>query len=322
MKDNINQILNISKFVLGLLGFGLCIWLVVSDYPESDAKLSEIDTYITGIYVVEEDGESMVPLAMKYVDTTSAKLDIIETLDADHKEIVEDYLVEQLTVEEISKKHKLPVERILLRVAHGVDKVQKEIDNLRNERETSFVKSWKKRKEQKINDLKNVLKDAKSKVEKAKLKDELDNLKAPKILKTGKKLKNGEEHIMADTQTIQKGDEIDVGKSYSFFAINYVIFVIGLALLGVIGFFLYQLVIRPKITALSILGLLISASLFLILYFVGSSETWSELQLKPSKGTPQAISLASAGIYTIGICLFIGVMSIVLGPLMGRYRKY
>jgi hypothetical protein len=33
------------------------------------------------------------------------------------------------------------------------------------------------------------------------------------------------------------------------------------------------------------------------------------------------IAVTTAGIYTIGICLLIGVMAIVLGPLMGRYRK-
>jgi hypothetical protein len=110
---------------------------------------------------------------------------------------------------------------------------------------------------------------------------------------------------------------------WSFSAISYVNFLIGVALITVLGFFIYQLIIRPKKTGLSILGLLISATVFLLLFFIGSSDTIATLQLDPDKVNVGAntIAITSAGIYTIGICLFIGVMAIVLGPLMGRYRK-
>jgi len=160
MKDNINQILNISKFVLGLLGVSLCIWLVASDYPESGAPLEEID---------------------------------------------------------------------------------------------AFVKD----------------------------------------------------------------------SPASFSAISYVNILIGAALITVIGFFLYQLIIRPKKTGLSILGLLISATVFLLLFFIGSPDTIDSLQLDPDKVNVGAntIAITSAGLYTIGICLLIGVLAIILGPFMGRYRR-
>ena len=160
MKDNINQILNISKFVLGLLGVSLCIWLVASDYPESGAPLEVIDAFV---------GDSPA----------------------------------------------------------------------------------------------------------------------------------------------------------SFSAISYVNILIGAALITVIGFFIYQLIIRPKKTGLSILGLLISATVFLLLFFIGTSDTIESLQLDPDKVNVGAntIAITSAGLYTIGICLLIGVLAIVLGPFMGRYRR-
>lgn len=159
MKDNLNQqIINISKYVLGLLGFALCVWLLASGYPESDAKLSEIN---------------------------------------------------------------------------------------------EFVKD----------------------------------------------------------------------SPASFFAVDYVMYVIGFTLIAVIGFFLYQLVIRPKQTIVSILGLLISALIFMVFFFIGSSETWETLQVEPDKIGANTIAITSAGIYTVGICLIVGVTAIVVGPLMGRYRK-
>ncbi len=120
---------------------------------------------------------------------------------------------------------------------------------------------------------------------------------------------------------ISEIDSFVNGDSGHFFAIDYVIYVIGLALIGVIGFFIYQLVIRPKRTALSILGLLISALVFIVLFYSGSSDTIADLQVKPEQVGPSTIALTTAGIYTIGICLSLGILAIVLGPVMGRYRK-
>ena len=324
MKNKTNQILNISKYVLGLLGVVLCVWLVASDYPDSDAELWEIDTFITGIYEVQSDGESLTPLAIKYVDTAYAKRSIIDAMDSKYKEIFEDYVLNKKSITEISKKHKLDSAETAKRILKAGDILMKEMNFLVMAKETEFVKNWKTRKEQKIKDLKNSIKNAESEKEKEKLNNELANLKSPKIIKTDQKLKNGGDYIIADPQTIQLGDDIDIGKSYSFSAINYVIYVIGLALLGVIAFFIYALIIRPKKTAVSILGLIISASVFLILFFIGSSDTLKDLQIDPESVNVGAntIDITSAGIYTIGICLFIGVLAIVLGPFMGRYRRY
>ncbi len=127
----------------------------------------------------------------------------------------------------------------------------------------------------------------------------------------------------------ESGEEIEKINAFvkdsppSFSALDYVNFLIGAALITVIGFFIYQFIIRPKQTGLSILGLLVSAVLFMVLFFVGSADTVKSLQLDPEKVNlgPNTIAITTAGIYTIGICLLIGVMAIVLGPLMGRYRK-
>jgi hypothetical protein len=78
---------------------------------------------------------------------------------------------------------------------------------------------------------------------------------------------------------------------------------------------------RPKRTILSILGLVISALVFIVLFYSGSTDTIADLQVKPEQVGPSTIALTTAGIYTIGICLSLGILAIVLGPVMGRYRK-
>ena len=149
-----NQILNISKYLLGLLGVGLCIWLVAADYPDSDAELSEIDTFITGIYEVKNDQEDLGPLAFKYIDTTAIMEDVIDKLDSDHKNIVEDFALNEMTLKEIFKKyeappHKLSIATIDKRITHGVELIQKEIEARVKIKETIFVRNWKKRKKKK-----------------------------------------------------------------------------------------------------------------------------------------------------------------------------
>ena len=63
--------------------------------------------------------------------------------------------------------------------------------------------------------------------------------------------------------------------------------------------------------------------LYFTVVFIGSSDTIESLQLDPDKVNVGAntIAITSAGLYTIGIRLLIGVLAIVLGPFMGRYRR-
>jgi hypothetical protein len=254
MKDQLTQqILNISKVVLASAGVALCVWLIAAGYPKSDAELSEIDAFVTGVYVIGKDGASMEDIAAKYADTTS-------------------------------------------------DMSNEEKQDAIATKATELTQMWYDQK-------------------KAKASSKTEGYIAPKKYETGKKLKNKKDYITSDPSTVQKGDEINIGKANSFFAIDYVIYVIGLALIGVIGFFIYQLVIRPKRTILSILGLVISALVFTVLFYSGSSDTVESLQVKPEQVGSSTIALTTAGIYTIGICLSLGILAIVLGPVMGRYRK-
>jgi hypothetical protein len=254
MKDQLTQqILNISKVVLASAGVALCVWLIAAGYPKSDAELSEIDAFVTGVYVIGEDGASIEDIAAKYADTTA------EMSDEEKEDAIATKAAE-------------------------------------------FTEKWYDQK-------------------KAKASSKIEGYIAPKKYNTGKKLKNKKDYISSDQSTVQKGDEINIGQSSSFFAIDYVIYVIGLALIGVIGFFVYQLIMRPKRTILSILGLVISALVFIVLFYSGSTDTIADLQVKPEQVGPSTIALTTAGIYTIGICLSLGILAIVLGPVMGRYRK-
>ena len=104
------------------------------------------------------------------------------------------------------------------------------------------------------------------------------------------------------------------------FAINYTLGLILLGIVVIIGFFVFSIIIQPKKTLLSIVGLLVSAALFFIIFTVGTSDNQDSLSLK-MEASQNVVNLASAGIYTIGLCIGIGFLAIVLGPLMGRYRK-
>jgi hypothetical protein len=104
------------------------------------------------------------------------------------------------------------------------------------------------------------------------------------------------------------------------FVINYTIGLICLGILVIIGFFAYSLVIQPKKTIFSIFGLIVSMLVFFLIFAIGTSDSQESLALRMQTGQ-SSINLASAGIYTIGLCLLVGFFAIILGPLMGRYRK-
>ena len=272
MKDQlIQQILKISKVVLATAGVALCVWLIAGGYPDSDAELSEIDAFVTGVYVIGEDGADIEEIAAKYADTTS-----------------------EMSVEQKEKA-------ILSKAAE-------------------LTKLWEADKKKRIKELDEKIKSTKDEKAKDKLQEEREELIEPLTYEIFDS-KLTKEYRISDESTVQKGDKINVGKSSSFFAIDYVIYVIGLALIAVIGFFIYQLVIRPKKTILSILGLVISAIVFTVLFYSGSGDTVETLQVKPEQVGPSTIALTTAGIYTIGICLSLGILAIVLGPIMGRYRN-
>ena len=109
-------------------------------------------------------------------------------------------------------------------------------------------------------------------------------------------------------------------ESGSMSAIYYTLFIIVTAVVAVLGFFMYQIAMQPKKTLLSIVGIVVAFVLYFVMYFSGSSDTMKSLALR-HEASDSVIAATSAGVYTIGICLAVGVLVVVFGPLMGRYRK-
>ena len=109
-------------------------------------------------------------------------------------------------------------------------------------------------------------------------------------------------------------------ESGSMSAIYYTLFIIVTAVVAVLGFFMYQIAMQPKKTLLSIVGIVVAFFIYFVMYFSGSSDTMKSLALR-HEASDSVIAATSAGVYTIGICLAVGVLVVVFGPLMGRYRK-
>lgn len=112
----------------------------------------------------------------------------------------------------------------------------------------------------------------------------------------------------------------DFRESTSMSAINYTIGIIITAIVVVLGFFIFQLIIQPKKTIMAIVGIVASLVIYFSIFLAGTSDTNLDLQLRKPV-SDMVINMTSAGIYTIGICIIVGILAVALGPLMGRYRK-
>jgi hypothetical protein len=102
-------------------------------------------------------------------------------------------------------------------------------------------------------------------------------------------------------------------------AINYTI---GIILSGVgliFLFFFVQLATQTKKTLMSIIGLVIALVVYLVFSAVGTSDTSATLQLKNavSDGT---VATTTAGLYTVGLAIFVGVAAIVIMPIINRFK--
>lgn len=106
------------------------------------------------------------------------------------------------------------------------------------------------------------------------------------------------------------------------FAISYTgfVFILGVGL--VLLFFFVQLLTNTKKTVKSIIGLIAALVIYMIFAMAGTSDTNESLHLaeavQVSKGT---IVSTTAGLYTVLVGLFIGILVWILGPFMGRLRK-
>jgi hypothetical protein len=109
-------------------------------------------------------------------------------------------------------------------------------------------------------------------------------------------------------------------ESGSMTAIYYTLFIIGTAIFAVLGFFLFKIAMQPKKTLMSIVGIVVALVLYFALYFSGSSDTMSTLALR-HEASDSVIAQTSAGVYTIGVCIAVGVLVVVFGPFMGRLRS-
>ena len=103
-------------------------------------------------------------------------------------------------------------------------------------------------------------------------------------------------------------------------AIYFMLFILFAGSAMVIGFFVSQIIQSPKKTILSIIGILISFVVYLIFYLIGTSDTTDTLALR-NPVSDGVVFTTTAGLYTIGILLFVGLVVIIAGPFMGRLRK-
>jgi uncharacterized membrane protein len=106
------------------------------------------------------------------------------------------------------------------------------------------------------------------------------------------------------------------------FAVSFTgfIFLLGVGL--VLIFFGVQLLTNTKKTIKSIIGLLAALIIYLIFYMAGTSDSNESLQLAEAvQVSKSTISSTTAGLYTVLVGLFVGIMVWVLGPFMGRLRK-
>jgi hypothetical protein len=88
----------------------------------------------------------------------------------------------------------------------------------------------------------------------------------------------------------------------------------------VLLFFFVQLITNPKRTVISIFGILLFVGVYLVISLIGTVDTNETLALR-NPVSLGVINTTSAGIYTILIGMFAGLLVVILGPLMGRYRK-
>ncbi len=106
------------------------------------------------------------------------------------------------------------------------------------------------------------------------------------------------------------------------FAIWFTIGLLVFAVAVVVGFFIWSLIIQPKKTIISIIGLVVCFVVYMVFIIIGTSDTVKTLALRGDKIPQGAVDTTSAGIYTVGVCLIVGFIVIAIGPFIGRYRSY
>ncbi|MDG1841702.1 MAG: hypothetical protein P8I93_05085 [Crocinitomicaceae bacterium] len=103
-------------------------------------------------------------------------------------------------------------------------------------------------------------------------------------------------------------------------AIYYMIGLISAGVVLILLFFLIQLITQSKKTVMSIIGILAALVIYLIFYAAGTSDTSASLLLK-NPVSDGVVVTTTAGLYTVGVALFAGIVAIVVFPIINFFKK-
>ena len=106
-------------------------------------------------------------------------------------------------------------------------------------------------------------------------------------------------------------------------AVNISFITIIAAVILILAFYVVLLISRPKTAIKSILGIIVSAVVFFILYGMGSSDTEESLQLaKGISASQTTLDFTQAGIYTALLALFVcAILAFFMGIIVKLIRK-
>jgi hypothetical protein len=106
-------------------------------------------------------------------------------------------------------------------------------------------------------------------------------------------------------------------------AIYYTIIIIATAIIGVLLFFVFQLITNAKKTVLSIIGIIAAFILYLVLRMIGTTDTNESLGLVGDYEVSDAtLDGTTAGLWVVIIGIMVAILLAILGPfLLGKYRK-
>jgi hypothetical protein len=106
-------------------------------------------------------------------------------------------------------------------------------------------------------------------------------------------------------------------------AINYTLIIIISAVVGVLLFFIFQLITNVKRTVLSIAGIVAAFVLYLVLRMIGTTDTNESLALTENYHVSDStLAATTAGLWVVIIGIMVGFLIAILGPfLLGKYRK-
>ena len=106
-------------------------------------------------------------------------------------------------------------------------------------------------------------------------------------------------------------------------ATYYTIFVLIACVALILIFFVTQLISDPKKTIMSIIGIVASFVLYIVLYAVGTKDTYKTLGLSSDFAdvSNSTIAATTAGFYVVFIGLAVAIVAILAGRFLGKVIK-